>query len=102
MKSLTNRRFWEAYRKLPVSVRRDARKTYRLWLANPRLPSLRFKKVGKVWSIRIGNTNYRALADVQGDTAIGSGLARMTNTSESSLIDSKSIWAPSRHAGSLA
>jgi len=24
--------------------------------------------VGKVWSIRIGNTNYRALADVQADT----------------------------------
>ena len=69
MKSLTNRRFWEAYRKLPESVRRDARKTYRLWLANPRLPPLHFKKVGKVWSIRIGNTSYRALADVQGDTA---------------------------------
>ena len=69
MKSLTNPRFWESYRKLPESVRRDARKTYRLWLANPRLPSLHFKKVGKVWSIRIGNTNYRALADAQNDTA---------------------------------
>ncbi len=69
MKSLTNRRFWESYRKLPGTVRRDARKTYRLWLANPRLPSLHFKKVGKVWSIRIGNTSYRALAEVQGDIA---------------------------------
>lgn len=69
MKSLTNRRFWSNYRKLPESVRRDARATYRLWLMNPRLPSLHFKKVGKVWSIRIGNTGYRALADVQGDTA---------------------------------
>ena len=68
MKSLTNRRFWEAYRRLPEPVRRNARKTYRLWLANPRLPSLHFKKVGKVWSIRIGNTSYRALADVQGDS----------------------------------
>jgi hypothetical protein len=68
MKSLTNRRFWERYRKLPESVRRDARKTYRLWLRNPRLPSLHFKKVGKVWSIRIGNTSYRALADVRSDT----------------------------------
>ena len=68
MKSSTNRRFWESYRKLPETVRRDARKTYRLWLANPRLPSLHFKKVGKVWSIRIGNTSYRALADIQGNT----------------------------------
>jgi hypothetical protein len=33
------------------------------------LASLHFKKVGKVWSIRIGNTNYRALADIHGDTA---------------------------------
>ena len=68
MKSLTNRRFWEAYRRLPQTVRRDARRTYRLWIRNSRLPSLHFKKVGKVWSIRIGNTSYRALADVQGDT----------------------------------
>ncbi len=67
MKSLANRRFWESYRKLPEPIRRDARKTYRLWLANPRLPPLHLKKVGKVWSIRIGNTGYRALADVQGD-----------------------------------
>jgi hypothetical protein len=69
MKSLANRRFWDSYRKLPEAVRRDARKSYRYWIANPRLPLLHFKKVGKVWSIRIGNTNYRALADVQGDTA---------------------------------
>ena len=68
MKSLTNRRFWESYRTLPESVRRDARRTYRLWLTNPRLPALHFKKVGKVWSIRIGNTSYRALADVQRDS----------------------------------
>ena len=69
MKSLTNRRFWEGYQRLPEPVRREARKTYRLWIVNPRLPSLHFKKVGKIWSIRIGNINYRALADVQGDTA---------------------------------
>lgn len=68
MKSSTNRRFWEAYRALPASIRRDARKTYRLWLRNPRLPSLHFKKVGKVWSIRIGITGYRAVADLRGDT----------------------------------
>ena len=68
MKSLTNRRFWESYRKLPESVRRDARKTYRLWFHDLRLPTLHFKKVGKVWSIRIGDTGYRALADVEADT----------------------------------
>jgi hypothetical protein len=68
MKSSTSRRFWEAYRSLPAPVRREARKTYRLWFLNPRLPSLHFKKVGKVWSIRIGTTGYRALGDLRGDT----------------------------------
>lgn len=67
MKSSTNRRFWETYHQLPPPLRREARKTYRLWLSNPRLPSLHFKKVGKVWSIRIGNTGYRAVADLRGD-----------------------------------
>ena len=81
MKSLTNRRFWEAYRKLPEPVRRNARKTYRLWLHDPRLPSLHFKKVGKVWSIRIGNTNYRAWQMSGAIQLIGFGSARMTNTS---------------------
>jgi hypothetical protein len=67
MKSSTSHRFWQAYRQLPAPIRGEARKTYRLWVHNPRLPSLHFKKVGKVWSIRIGNTGYRALADLRGD-----------------------------------
>ncbi len=41
--------------------------TYRLWRRNPRHPSLRFKKTGEVWSIRIGG-GYRALALLQEDT----------------------------------
>ena len=53
---------------MPAAIRQQARKTYRLWLHDPRLPSLHFKKVGKVWSIRIGETGYRATADMQGDT----------------------------------
>lgn len=69
MKSSTSPRFWESYHRLPEPVRRSARKTYRLWLANPRFPSLHFKKVGKVWSIRIGRTGYRALAEIRGETA---------------------------------
>jgi hypothetical protein len=68
MKSSTSRRFWQTYRQLPAPVRREARKTYRLWLHNPRLPVLHIKKVAKVWSIRIGSTGYRALADLRGDT----------------------------------
>jgi hypothetical protein len=41
---------------------------FRLWRGNPRHPSLRFKKVGAAWSVRIG-AGYRALATLEGDVA---------------------------------
>jgi hypothetical protein len=40
---------------------------YHLWRANPRHPSLRFKKIGELWSVRIGS-GYRALSLLQEDT----------------------------------
>ena len=40
---------------------------YHLWQANPRHPSLRFKKVGALWSVRIGN-GYRALSLLEEET----------------------------------
>lgn len=57
--------FWEAYEKLPAPVRELADKNYALLKQDPRHPSLRFKKVGKFWSVRVG-LRYRALA-VQSD-----------------------------------
>jgi hypothetical protein len=48
-------------------VQTRARKAYALWQVNHGHPSLRFKKVGPVWSARIDG-NYRALAHVVGDT----------------------------------
>lgn len=38
-----------------------ARKNFKLWLRDPRHPSLHFKKVGGYWSARVGE-DYRALA----------------------------------------
>jgi hypothetical protein len=68
MKSAANPRFWAAYRALPEDVQRRARKAYRLWQNDPLHPSLRFKKVGRLWSARV-DAHHRALADVRGDTA---------------------------------
>ena len=62
MKSSTSPKFWRLYRKLPRHIRDEARLTYRVWLQNPRAPSLHFKPIRSVWSVRIGNTGYRALA----------------------------------------
>jgi hypothetical protein len=61
MRHFASRAFWEAYDKLPEQVRALADRNYALLKANPRHPSLQFKKVGRFWSVRVG-LRYRALA----------------------------------------
>lgn len=63
MKSRATLRFWALYDQLPPSVQELAAKNYRLWVRNPRHPSLFFKKLhgrGERFSVRIGH-NYRAI-----------------------------------------
>jgi hypothetical protein len=67
MKSSTTPDFWDSYAALTPEIKARARLVYRLWLRNPRHPSLRFKKTGDTWSIRI-DAGYRALAILQEDT----------------------------------
>ncbi|MGM0540334.1 MAG: hypothetical protein ACQERT_14185 [Thermodesulfobacteriota bacterium] len=57
----TTTRFWTCYWSLKPSIRELADKSFSLLRENPRHPSLHFKKVGKLWSVRIGS-GYRALA----------------------------------------
>ena len=52
--------FWELFNRLPPQVQARARKQYRLWLLDHAHPSLRFKKVGKFWSVRVDDA-HRAL-----------------------------------------
>jgi hypothetical protein len=61
IKSSTTPDFWKSYSDLPAEIQEKARHVYRLWQRDPRHPSLRFKKVAGVWSIRI-TSDYRALA----------------------------------------
>ncbi|MCA1602800.1 MAG: hypothetical protein LC776_14595, partial [Acidobacteria bacterium] len=60
MRHFTSPSFWNLYDKLPTSVQNLADKQYELLKANPRHSSLRFKKIGKYWSVRVG-INYRAV-----------------------------------------
>jgi hypothetical protein len=53
--------FWAAYESLPASVQSVADANYEILKRDPRHPSLRLKKVGRFWSVRVGR-NYRALA----------------------------------------
>ncbi|MDM8548141.1 hypothetical protein QUF61_16755 [Candidatus Venteria ishoeyi] len=53
--------FWDGYNKLPANVRKLADKNFQLLKYDASHPSLQFKKVGKVWSARVG-LHYRAIA----------------------------------------
>jgi hypothetical protein len=59
-------RFWVLYEALPKDVREIADKNFQLLKTDPRHPSLHFKRIGTVWSVRVGD-KYRALGhDVPG------------------------------------
>jgi hypothetical protein len=53
--------FWFHYRQLPQEVRANADKAFALLKADPHHPSLRLKKIGLLWTARVG-LRYRALA----------------------------------------
>jgi hypothetical protein len=56
----THAKFWEAYAALPLEIQRLADKNYALLRENPSHPSLEFKRIGPLWSVRVG-LHYRAL-----------------------------------------
>lgn len=60
MKHFTSPEFWDFLDALPAETQRRAKQSFELLKSNPRHPSLRFKKVGKYWSVRVGRS-YRAL-----------------------------------------
>jgi hypothetical protein len=61
VKHITSRSFWEHYGRLPGSIQILAKRAFQLLKANPRHPSLCFKKVGPYWTVRVG-IHYRAVA----------------------------------------
>ena len=48
--------FWRSYFELPVEVRNLADQKFELLKLDPKHRSLHFKKVGRFWSVRVGNT----------------------------------------------
>jgi mRNA-degrading endonuclease RelE of RelBE toxin-antitoxin system len=69
MRHLASPAFWQAYQRLPAEVRELANKNYELLKQNPQHPSLHFKKMGRLWSVRVGRS-YRALAVQDGDDLV--------------------------------
>ena len=64
MHKATNR-FWANYGDLDSGTKRIADRNFEILKSDPTHPSLKFKKVGQLWSARVG-LNHRALA-VQAD-----------------------------------
>ena len=60
MRHRTSPRFWKGYHALPDHIRDLADKNFKLLKADPRHPSLHLKRIGKLWSVRVGD-HYRAL-----------------------------------------
>jgi hypothetical protein len=57
----TTERFWRCFAKLPEAVQELANRNFQTLKADPKHPSLHFKKVGTFWSARIG-LDHRAIA----------------------------------------
>lgn len=60
MRHFASPELWASYRALPKDVQELADEKYELLKADPRHPSLRLKKVGRLWSVRIG-LHHRAV-----------------------------------------
>ena len=52
--------YWRLYHQLSVKVQKTADKYFGLLVSDTRHPSLHFKKIGDLWSVRAG-IHYRAL-----------------------------------------
>lgn len=69
MRHRANPKFWRFYEQLPVEVRTLADRCFALLKRDPQHPSLHFKKVGRLWSARVG-IHYRALAVQEGEDMV--------------------------------
>ena len=58
--------FWRLYNALPQDVRDLADKNYALLKADPSHPSLHFKNIEGLWSVRVGR-HYRALGAMRAE-----------------------------------
>jgi len=72
MNSRVTRQFRAAFARLPPEVQQRARQVFRLWLRDPRHPSLHFKRAHPtlhVYSVRVG-VHWRALGLMEEGTLV--------------------------------
>ncbi len=69
MKHRASSKFWKFYDELPENIKELADESFELLKRDPLHPSLHFKKVGRMWSSRVG-IHYRAVAVEDGNDLI--------------------------------
>ena len=69
MKHRASPKFWKFYEQLPAEIQQLADENFALLKSDPRHPSLHFKKVGRIWSARVG-IHYRATAVEDADDMV--------------------------------
>jgi len=72
LRSVTTKRFRDAYAALPAVAKKKAKEAYQRWKKNPFHPSLSFKQIHTtepIFSLRVGIA-YRALGRKEKDTMI--------------------------------
>lgn len=69
MRHRASPKFWQFYSKLPEAIQRVADGNYELLKADAQHPSLHFKKVGRMCSVRIG-IHYRAVGVEDGTDVV--------------------------------
>lgn len=69
MRHRASTKFWKFYEELPKNIQELADESFELLKRDPRHPSLHFKKVGRIWSSRVG-IHYRAIAVEDGSDLI--------------------------------
>ncbi len=60
-------RFWSCFEQSYQSTQSIARRNYERLRDDPRHPSLRFKKVGDFWSVRVGRSHRAITVEDEGD-----------------------------------
>jgi hypothetical protein len=69
VKHRASAKFWKFYDELPANVQKLADDSFDLLKNDPRHPSLHFKKIGRLWSARVG-IHYRAVAVEDGSDIV--------------------------------
>ena len=69
MRHRASQKFWQFYSELPEAIQRLADGNYELLKGDALHPSLRFKKVGRMCSVRIG-IHYRAVGVEDGPDVV--------------------------------